>query len=356
MLFYYIPFLLSIFSLYISSGRFKYTQVLVYCLAFVLIIIAGFRKSTVDNDYLAYASLFKDIDKPLNYFTNYSSYYFLEPAYFLIPSVIKNVFGAGIVWVFVVFAALGISFKFRAILKLTDFPFLSIAVYVIHYYLLHEFTQIRSGIVSGLLLLSVPAIYAKQKYKFLLITLFALCFHYMAIFLLPLYFLNPSRINKLKYYLLLIIPFIFYMAKIDIFSILALFNLGVFTEKLTFYQGLLDEGLFTKINIFNVITLIQLTLCCIFIYKADYLSTKNKYSLILIKIYVISQSVFILFATMPVFAFRISGLYEIVQIIVLPFLIYIFTPRYVAISIIFAFCLLLLSVNLFHSNLLKPYF
>jgi hypothetical protein len=146
------------------------------------------------------------------------------------------------------------------------------------------------------------------------------------------------------------------MVKIDIFSIMSLFNLGVFTEKLAFYQGLLDEGLFTTINVFNVITLIQLTLCCIFIYKSDYLATKNKYATLLIKIYVLSQAIFILFASMPVFAFRISGLYEIVQIIILPFLLYIFKPRYVAIGIIFGFCLLLLSINLFHSNLLKPYF
>ncbi|HEY0772105.1 MAG TPA: hypothetical protein VGD31_17410, partial [Sphingobacteriaceae bacterium] len=76
---------------------------------------------------------------------------------------------------------------------------------------------------------------------------------------------------------------------------------------------------------------------------------------LLIKIYTISASVFVLFSAIPIIAFRLSELLQIVQIILIPFLLYLVRPYYAALFAIIAFALMIMTVDLFYAELLKPY-
>lgn len=58
-------------------------------------------------------------------------------------------------------------------------------LYISFYFVLHEMTQIRAGVVSALFLLAVYYIAKKEKRKALLLIIVGSFFHYSSLALLP---------------------------------------------------------------------------------------------------------------------------------------------------------------------------
>lgn len=356
MIFYYFIFFSIVAILFLSRFFTNRKEYVMFFIAVILILIAGFKTIGVDMDSVTYVEVFNSVGSPGSYFTDYQDNSFFEPAYYLIPSILTNYFKLDVVWVFFTFAILGVTLKFIAISKLTDFAFLSIIVYFSHFFLLHELTQIRAGVASGILLLSIIEIERRNFLRFLLLIVAGMLFHYSMIIFLPFYFLSSKEINKKFYISFLIVPYILIALNINIIKILQLFHLGVFSEKIEMYNDLLSLGVFDKIKTYNVVTLMQLLLCFLFIIKSDLLISKNKYSLLLTKIYCLAASFLVMFSNIPVLAIRIGELLTIVQIILVPFLLYIIRPKYVALLLIISFALVTISINLLYTPILKPYF
>lgn len=318
--------------------------------------MAGFRQIGVDNDSSTYVDVFNSVGSPETYFSDYSQNSFYEPAYFLIPSIITKYIGLNVVWVFLIYAIIGVTLKFSAIYKLTDFALLSVLIYYSHFFLLHEVTQIRAGVASGFLLLSIIEIEKKNLLGFLGLIGAGLLFHYSIIIFLPFYFFNTKTLNKKAYLALLFVPFILHFLKFNIITILQTFKLGVFSEKIQLYNDLLELGIFNEINIFNTVFLVQLFICSILIIKSDLMYENNKYALILLKIYCFAAASLVFFSNVPVFAIRISELLYVVQIILMPFLLYIIKPKYIALLLVIVFALTIISINLLYVGILRPYF
>ncbi len=325
-------------------------------IAVVLILIAGFKPIGVDMDSITYAQIFNQVGSPVNYFKDYQNNSFLEPAYYLIPSIITNYFSLNILWVFVIFAILGVSLKFIAISRLTDFTFLSVLVYFSNFFFLHELTQIRAGVASGILLLCIIEIQKRNFFRFLLLIGVGVLFHYSFIIFLPFYFLNSKEINKKVYLALLFVPYILIALNINIITLLQTLRLGVFSEKIELYNDLLSRGVYDKIKTYSVVFLVQLFVCTLFIIKSDLLIQNNKYALLLLKIYCIAAASLVMLSYIPVLAIRISELLNVVQIILIPFLLYIIKPRYTALVLVMVFTLIIISINLLYVPILKPYF
>jgi hypothetical protein len=356
MLFYYLIFFFVVSFLFVS----KYIRIpqkyLLFVIAVVLILIAGLRQTGVDFDSTAYADIFDTFDSPVNYFKDYQYNSLFEPAYYLIPGIIKSYLSLNITWSFLIFAIIGIGLKFIAIPRLTDLVFLSAIVYCGHFFILHDMTQIRAGIASGILLLCIPQIQKRNFFRFLLLLCLGLLFHYSMIIFLPFYFLGSKSINKKVYLSLLFVPYILHFLHVNIITVLSAFKLGIISDKIQLYNDLLELGVYTEINIHNTMFLIQLFTCVVFILKSDLLLENNKYALLLLKIYCIAAASFVIFSNVPVLAFRISELLSIVQIIIIPFYLYIIKPKHVALLIVFGFALLYFSVDLLYLNFLRPYF
>src|SRR4051794_9625134 len=224
MFFYFAVFLviaaLCIWSLRSNSKRMVFTLFI----AALLILIAGLKQPGVDFDSENYVYFFNSIGEPLDYFTHFSDYYFNEIAYYLLPSILRTVFHAGPVWFFLIIAAIAIPLKFAAIWQLTEFQLLSVLVYFCHFFILHDMTQIRQGIASGILLFSLPEIEKKNLLRFSLLLCFGTLFHYVTIIFFPFYFLNTRKLNKIVFFAILIVPQILFFLKVNILSILALLN------------------------------------------------------------------------------------------------------------------------------------
>ena len=338
------------------NGKSIYSFFFLLVVLVVLALFAGFR-GDIDNDYNSYLTIFEVIKKPSDYFTDYATFAYLEPFYYLIPAFYKLLPFDSYVLLFIFFAFLGVGFKLLSIWKLSGNIGLAVITYFSFFFVLHEMTQIRIGIASGILLISLTMIKERKIFSFITTVLFASCFHYTAILFLPIYFLDSEKINKKIWAGFLIVPLILYVLKIDFIQLVSALSFGIFAEKLKTYQDMFELGQFSeKVNILNVRILIQMILTSLFLFYADFLQSKNKYTILLLKLLILSITFFILFASLPVFAFRFQELFGVVQIILYPFIYYIVKEKYFGTFAVIFLAFLTLLFNLYYLQLLKPYF
>jgi len=310
------------------------SEFLFWSIALILILIAGLRPVGLDRDSTAYATVIQSVTKV--------SFLGLEPAFWVIKWFNDIFFHSNVHTFFLIFAALGVSIKFLAIKRLSKLPWLSVIAYLSMYFILHEMTQIRVGVAAGIFLLSIPDIYNRNFKKFIKKALLASLFHYSAIIVVPLYFLNPRKIGKI-YFLLPITGLLF--AYFDLSKMLLTNFVGALPEflayKVNIYLSLLELGEHSEINTFNVYYSFLLLIVSYFsLFRNTMDKTKFSYDILFIKILSIMLFMFYFFSAMPVFAFRISEFLGVISIILLPNLVMYFKQKEIPlllISLYFAF-------------------
>mgnify|MGYP001770686908 CR=1 FL=1 len=286
----------------------------------LLALIAGLRPIGLDRDSLNYAAHIKSATE-VNFLDK-------EPAYWLIKWFNEVIFYGNIQTFFLIFAILGVSIKFLSIKRLSKLPFVSVFAYISMYFILHEMTQIRAGVASGIFLWSIPDIYKRNFKSFIIKVLFASLFHYSAIVMLPLYFLNPRKINIIYFFLPIIGLFLAYFGLSKIIFLNITNSLPEFLAyKIRLYLSLLELDLHAEIHIFNFF---YSSLLIIF-YFSLYYYVKNKakfeYDILYVKILSLSLFIFYFFSFLPILAFRISEFLGIILIIFIPNLIFYFKQK-----------------------------
>ena len=340
-----ISILISVFILFsivafLPIANKKLKEIILYCLGFILILIAAFRGPNVDKDHMNYIDYFKENDFKL-----------VEPSFVIITRILK-LFTSNPASIFVVFAIIGVSLKIKAIKQLSELWLLSIVIYTSYFFILHEMTQIRAGVASAILLLCVKPIYERDWKRFLLFTFLAVSFHYSSLIILPFWFLGHK---PRKILLLFSIP-VAYMIYFTHVNLIALLPIPGIKEKLEVYKGLqeLGDDQWNSINVFNLLFLAKIAIFYFVLWKYDLIAARNKYAPILLKISCISLSCFLVFATMPIIAFRLNELCGIVDIILIPLLYYAFKPPVFAKTIVIFIGLNLIFIILFYNKLIIP--
>lgn len=318
----------------------NHKQYLFIGFAIALIMIAGLRGEGVDRDYENYVAIFENYDS-----------YLVEPLFYIVSFLIHKFLFSEPLYLFLVFAIIGVSTKLWAIRQLSNWWFLTLVIYIGEFFILHDLTQIRVGLASGFLLLCIKPIHERNSKKFLAFSIIATLSHYSAILILPLWFISTNKPKKVLLYIAIPISYIIYFTSINI---LEYFPIPIIQEKLQMYQMLQQAGIggFDKINVFNLMQLFKIALFYLFIFKFDLINEKNKYFIILIKIFALSLCSFPLFSFMPVISFRISELFGIVDIILIPLIMYIFKPVWLSRVIIVLIGLLFILTTLFYNNIL----
>ena len=309
-----------------------------------LIIIAGLR-GNIDNDYLTYVRYYELIA---------SGQPFVFEPFFLFISYIVSLTINNVTAVFLIFAIFGVGLKYLAIKKLSNFWMCSTLVYFSYFFFLHEMTQIRTSIASGILLLCIPFIYNKNLKGFLLLVLLGSMSHYSLIAIVPVYFISTKKVENI-FFLLIPITYILYFFNINISSLIGLMVnfYGGGGTRFEYYEMLAKSN---SIEVFSVLQLIHIAISYILLWKWKFLSKKNDYFIILLKFYIIATSLFVALADIPALGIRFSELFHIVEIILIPMLIYLTKIKIDAkylIIILSLFSLLLLTYRL---ELIKPYF
>lgn len=333
---FFLVAIIAFFSFYLKNIE----NLLFVILGILLILIAGLRNGESFRDYDMYVMMFQD---------NYDE--IVEPAFVVIKFIVRSLFGDNSIYLFIIFAIFGVSLKFMAIKQLTELWFYSVLIYLSNFFILHEMTQIRVGVAAALLLFCVKPIYERNLKRFLLFAFLAFAFHFSAIIILPLWFLNSK---PQKTWLLILVPicYIIYFFGINFITVIPITGIK---EKIEIYQKLQELGgeESVPINVFNFVFLAKIFIFYFFIYKYDLLLSYNKYFPIFMKIYCISLVSYLIFASISAFATRISELFGIVEIILIPFVFYIFRPIYFSKISVILIGLSFLLIVLFYVKLIE---
>lgn len=309
-----------------------------FSISFILILLAGLRPEGLDKDYSNYVEYFYNVD---NAFVEYSFKFIV----YLVDSLFRN----EIKFLFVIYACLGIIIKFHAIKKLTELIWASILIYISYYFMLHEMTQIRIGVSSAFLLLSIIPLYNNNKRYFLLCVICATFFHYSSFIILFLWFIKKG-INK--NILAILLPICIISSFISSYLFVNI-PIPFIQDKMLDYIRLKNtNSTLNNINIFNAIYLTKIIIFYLFYIKYNYISNKNKYFNLIFSIYCLSLCVFPLLSYIPVVAFRISELLGVVEIVLLPMIYYFFKPSLISRMVVIIFSLSFLLMSLFYNKLI----
>lgn len=207
----------------------------------ILSLIAGLRVVGNDPDSLMYAKIISEYSGFLD--VNLLS---KEPGFWVLVIINNIFFNQNITSFFILYAIFAVALKLYMLNKISPFPILSIVLYIGFYFVLHEMNQIRIGLASGFLLMSLEDINKRNKFWFFVKTLFAVFFHYSTLFWFLAYSLGRHNKISKKYLFFPIFSFVFFLIfneKREILSFLINFLPQFISFKLSLYLDLATSGL-----------------------------------------------------------------------------------------------------------------
>lgn len=322
----------------LSTKYNKWIYIFIYILLFLFV---GFREIGIDQDSLGY----------LNFYNSENLLWLIaEPTFGIISECSRYIFN-NFRSVIIIYAIIGLYLKFKAITILTDLKWLSILVYLSTYFLLHEFTQIRAAVASGIFLISIKYLSEKKINTYIKLILIATLFHYSSIILLALVFINNSKINSYKKLIIAcIIPAGIILHFLH-FNPIATIPIETVKVKIDIYQKTQDAAE-KPLNVFNMVYLVKYSLLYLFLFFYPTINKHTTYISILIKIYALSLFSYLALSSNTIFAMRISELLGVVEIILIPYIYYFIRPKSIGILTIILISFIYLSINIFSLELI----
>jgi hypothetical protein len=290
------------------------TLALISC---VLILVAAFRGEGFDRDYNNYKEIFLLWDE--------SSTYLIEPGFIVIANFARIFFSTPIL-LFLLFALLGVSIKVYSINKLTDFVFISLLIYFCNIYILQDLTQIRAGVASGLMLISLVPLKSRKKTPFFIVAFLAIMFHYTAFVILPFWFFKVDKINKKIWFTIIPFSYLLLFLAISPLDLYELIPIDSIQAKIRTYILLQEADTENVVNVFSTLVFIRLLFISYILKKIDIIQEENKYAIIVIKIYIISIAVLVVMSKTTAIALRFNEFFSAVEIVALPLILYAIEP------------------------------
>jgi len=276
--------------------------------------------------------------------------FFMEVSFVFIAKLSNEIVKDNAIVLFIFYAILGVSLKFLLIKKLSTFWLYSVVIYISNYFILHEMIQIRAGVAAGFILLSIIPVFNRQLKYFIFLIFLATLFHYSSILFLSLWFLKSSNLNKPAYTIAIPLAYLVNFTGTDPLTLVLKFlSLTIYIPKISSYLIESEIG-DLKIHIFGLFILSRMTILFYYFRYANIIFQYNKYIYILLKCYGIGIFSYIAFANYPVIAIRICYILLLVEIIIIPTLIYIIKERYVAGMVVICYALLAFAMNASHTT------
>jgi hypothetical protein len=316
-------------------------KIFMFYIAVILFFTAGLRPGVAD--YEVYERLYSYSIKAILVQA--------EPSFALIAWIVKSTFD-NVLFLFIIYAFIGVFLKFKAIKELSLLWGFSILIYVGNFFIRHEMTQIRAGVATGFFLLSIKPLYEKDFKRFIIFTIAASFFHISSLLMLPIWILKNKKLNIFVYALSIPLTYIIVILGFtSVTKIISIIPIGLVQQKYLAYSSDRQKAI-AEINIFSIFHVGRCIIYYLLLWKYKLLASKNKYAILLIKIYCLSLISFLLLSNIPDIARRVNEYYGIVEIILFPMLIYIIHQKtFIKITVmLFAFILLLASK--FYINLI----
>lgn len=295
---------------------------------FLYIIIGiGLILFVVNLDRYAFPD-FEEYQRYLKY-ADFGSGLMVEISFVLIKQVSEFLLGNS-QFLFLIYLLLAVILKMEAIKQLSKFWFLSLAIYIASYWVLHDIIQIRQGVAAAFMLLSIKPLCDRDSKLFLLYCSLATFFHYSSVILFAFWFLSPYLKHTYLYLLLIPLSIALMLMRFDLLSLMELLPDGYLYSKIDGYRmtaeyGLKIDSMTKEEYIAKAFTLFKITRI-LFVYYMwyfiDNVMKRNRYALVLLKIYTIAISCMFLLWSVPVVAGRIYEYLLVVQIVLVPLSVY----------------------------------
>lgn len=313
----------------------KIENILLVLFGVVLVLMAGFRADDVSNDYVVYLNFWHQrvIDGDVEF------------SFVIIREFLKNYLHLPPQYLFLTFAFLGVSLKLIAIRKFAAYPFLALLVYLSHYYILHELTQIRVGVAAGFFLI---AIYYKSIQNIRLTVFFlllAVLFHYSAVVGFLILVLDDRK--RIFYYFLIPLGYVMFFVN-NQFSITI--PIPYIQDKMEIYDEMKKYGIGEEINVFNFVFVARIVLLYFIFYKARVIEKFVPNIYFLLKVYAISLFSFLLLSGNAVYSFRIQEFFGVVEIILVPTLVFAFRSRMPGKLLVIAIALSFILIDIYYNE------
>lgn len=272
----------------------NWQAVVVVIASLVLGVVAGFRPIGFDRDSTVYAASLT------TYFqTGEMDFSKFEPAFWLVAMLGRLLSSDGIRFVLIAFAVLGVCLKSKSILGLSSYPLLSLFIYACYLYPLHELTQIRVGVATGIFLFSLRSLLERRLAKYAFLNFIAVLFHYslLAAYLVLLF--NPKKFSKT---LLVLLPLVSLLVAYFISATGAISLLGFYFPKIETYVEANGAGEFQAISIPTLSQAALIAMYYLIVFKID--RRWSGLDLLLSKIYCMGVCFLLALSSLPVLAIR----------------------------------------------------
>ena len=276
----------------------------------------------------------------------------VEPSFHWISSFVTAT-GAGVRGLFVIYALLSIPLMAYALTRNTSLWYLTLASWMSHYFMVQNLTQIRIAVSVAIFFLLIPYLHAGRKWLFVGGICLASLFHYSALVLLPLVFFKSATLSRRARIILCLIPVIGFVLAASSSALLAAIPIPGIQEKLELYEKIKDNGVVDteSVNLLSVKYLAKLLVYYFVLWKYDILQKRTPYLAFWMKAYACSLLSYAVLSFIPTFAFRISEVLGVVEVAIIPFLIYTVRPQAVGRAFVSVYCLALLLYNVFINEL-----
>lgn len=312
-------FAVLIFLSFVEDYLGKYKWFAFLTIGVVLMVYAGVRPVGFDRDSPNYETMFMHPDSRLSEIS-------VEPFFLWICNVCSLLM-QDVRIILVLFAIVGVTLKMYAIKKLTPMFFLPLVIYFGNFYFLHEITQIRAGVAAAIFLISVYYMSEGRKLVAFGLIAVACMFHYSALSLFPLLFLDNKPMCRVKKTMMAsIVPmcFLLYFLNLDLLTTIPI---PYVTDKVEGYKAASEFGAVAKNSILNPFPLIKMAVFLFLLYFADTVERYVPSIHLLIKILGCSLVVYFAFSSITIISIRISELYGIVELVAYPCIAYTIRPK-----------------------------
>lgn len=311
----------------------------------LLVLFAGLRGDNVDRDYLNYVNSYAYIE----YFTLANQ----EPLYFLIVYFVRFFFD-NVIFLFLIYALLSVILKIIVIKKYAeDYAPFVLLLYFSSFFPLHEMTQIRAAVAIGVMLFSIQFIVGRKPVKYFMSVLVAIMFHYSALLMIPLYFINTNKTNKKRMLIMLLFSLLIPFASLNVVKYIINLNLGFYANNFTRYIYDMNNGLL-EVNVYNYLSIFYLLFAVYLILNIEKIKIINIYSLFFVKLYVYSIVAYFALSGLGV-GNRISEFYGVSIIFVIPYFMMQFKSNYMLKILFVLIALFYLYLNIVNNSLLNEY-
>lgn len=336
--------ILSVFAL-MDTGEKKsaHTEYIYWGAVFVMFLLAALRPIGVDNDSSAYENMFNH---------GLANEFDAEFSFELIGGWVYKVWHTPQM-LFCIYALISVIFKSIPVKKIaSDFYLSVLLIWFCHYYMMQDLTQIRAAAATTFFLFAVMYLIKGNRLLYILFVFMAVFFHYSAIVLLPFVFLGKKDLSQKWEKILFLLPIVGYLFYFIQFNPLVSLPIPYINEKIEVYEALRDSGIGgDEINVFSALYLMKLIMFYFVLIKYKQIKVFFPAISLILKIFAVSYFSYTFFAFLPILSFRVSEMIGIVEIFMVPSIIYAIEPKFWGRCMVVIYSAAIVFLNVFYIEL-----